>query len=127
MSQFQQHIICLAEAFVPELRGNSTLQAEFWESFTHFFKDLDEDSASKLKLLPKVLNVLTFLRSFKTLAGHAPEKRETILIKLGDFPVSKIVAGMTGIRSLIFVAFYSMPETWKFVHYDGPIVNRSVE
>lgn len=124
MDSFKTQVVYLAEAFIPELREDLGLKKDFIESFLFFFKDLDEDAAGKLKLLPKVLNILSVLNSFKTLKNHTPETRERVLQKLSHFPVSKIVAGLTGIRSLIFVSYYSMPQVWGRLNYDGPIVKR---
>lgn len=125
-SSFKTKVIAIAEVVIPSTAKNEELKNKFWKNFSYFFNDLDKDSASKLQLLTKAIASICFLYNFKSIEKLSLEKRETFLNKIHHFPVSKIVAGFTGLRNLMMVSFYSMEDTWNHIGYDGPIVKREI-
>ena len=38
-----------------------------------------------------------------------------------NLPVGKIAGGLTGLRSLVLIAFYNIENLWPEIGYDGPV------
>ncbi len=124
MSTFKDRVLAMAEVILPPVHENPALKQLFWDSFNGYYSDLDRDSASKLDLLSKVINILCFLNHFKSLEKLEVEKREAFLKKIYFSPIKLVSAGFTGLRSLILVSYYGMPQSWQEIGYTGPLVNR---
>ena len=119
--KFKQNIILFAEVIVPDLHQNTSLEYSFIKNFKELFLGLEKDSASKIKLLVKLVEILSLvynLKSFEKLSYH---KRQKFINKLYQFPIGKIIAGLTGLRSLILISYYGIDEVWSTINYDGPI------
>lgn len=118
---FKVNILALAETMIVDLRQNEDLKNQFWTNFSSFFKDLDVDSAKKLNLLVTVVSLLSFLYNRAPLYTLTIQKREHFIERLYQFPITKIIAGFTGLRSLMMVSYYSMEQTWSNINYKGPL------
>ena len=118
---FKENIILMAEVIVPDLKGNPSLTYAFIKNFKKIFTGLDEQPAKKIQLLSRVINYLSYLYYFKSFNRLSYAKREQFVARLFDFPVGKIVGGITGMRSLILIAYYGLDEVWESIHYDGPL------
>ena len=118
---FKQNIILIAEVIVPELHDNDALKYTFIKNFKQVYQDLENDSATKIKLLVKLIEYLSFIYNFNSFENLNYIKRKKYINKLFHFPIGKIVAGLTGLRSLIFISYYSIDNIWPTINYDGPI------
>ncbi len=119
--KFKQNIILFAEVIVPDLHQNTSLEYAFIKNFKQLFQGLEEDSASKLKLLVSVIDKLSFLYNFTSFEDLTFENRKKYIDKLFQFPIGTIVAGLTGLRSLVLISYYGIEEVWPTINYDGPI------
>jgi len=122
---FERNVLLFAGVIVPQLEKKSPLQKPFLDNFEKLMKGIDPDSFDKIKLLVKVIGILSWvynLRSFKSLNG---DQKVRFIEKLFHFPISMLVAGLTGLRSLVFIAYYGIPEVWRDINYDGPIVTNN--
>ena len=120
-SKFEQNIILFAEVIVPNLHENTSLENSFVKNFKQLFLGLEADSASKIKLLVNVIDKLSFVYNLKSFEKLSYEKRKKYIDKLFQFPIGKVVAGLTGLRSLIFISYYGIDEVWPIINYNGPI------
>jgi len=111
--------LAISEIILPDIAQNNELKTAFYENFMVFFESLDKDSAAQLKLLIKVLGILSRIYTFKKINSLSIEQRSSFLDKIQNFPIAKIVGGFTGLRSLSLMSFYSMPKTWSTIGYEG--------
>jgi len=118
---FKQNIILFAEVIVPDLHQNASLKHSFFKNFEKLFQGLEEDTISKIKLLIKLIGAMSFIYNLKSFEKLNYHKRQKFIDKLYRFPVGKIVAGLTGLRSLILISFYGIDEVWATINYDGPV------
>ena len=63
----------------------------------------------QIRLFVKVLYWLPLLFTGRTMAGLPPERRLAILGWLQDCPVQKLRVGVWGLRTLVFVGYYTDP------------------
>ena len=120
-SKFKPNIILFAEVIVPYLHQKVSLKDSFIKNFMQLFNGLEEDSASKIKLLVQLISILSFIYNFKSFDKLSYVKRKKFIDKLYQFPVGKIVAGLTGLRSLVLISYYGIDEVWPTINYNGPI------
>jgi len=111
--------LAISEIILPDIAKNDDLKIAFYENFSIFFESLDKDSIAQLKLLIKVLDVLSIIYTFKKIDSLSIEQRTNFLDKIQNFPIAKIVGGFTGLRSLSLMSFYSMPKAWPTIGYEG--------
>lgn len=119
--KFKQNIILFAEVIVPSLHKNTSFEYAFIKNFKELFQGLEEDSASKIKLLVQLIGMMSYVYNFKSFDKLSYTKRKKFIDKLYLFPVGKIVAGLTGLRSLVLISYYGIDEVWPTINYDGPI------
>ena len=119
--KFKQNIILFAEVIVPSLHKNTSFEYAFIKNFKELFQGLEEDSASKIKLLVQLIGMMSYVYNFKSFDKLSYTKRKEFIDKLYQFPVGKIVAGLTGLRSLVLISYYGIDEVWPTINYDGPI------
>lgn len=50
--------------------------------------------------------------------------QDRVLASLEASPNDLLRAGFDGLRSLVFLGYYSDPRTWQILGYDGPLVGR---
>ncbi len=112
----------IAGALIP-LKDEERAEA-LHENFTFYYNDLDADSQGKISLLFKVIKILAVVLKRKSLLKMSIDERQSFFLSLQKFPVKKIVAGFTGLRSLILVAYYTLEPVWQELSYKGPIVKR---
>ena len=121
-TNFERNVLLFAGVIVPQLENNSALQKPFLDNFEKLMSGIESDSSDKIKLLVKVLGVLSWVYNRKSFQALYKKQKERFIANLFRFPVSKIVAGLTGLRSLVFIAYYGIPVVWEEINYDGPIV-----
>lgn len=119
--KFKQNIILFAEVIVPSLHQNASLEYAFIKNFKQLFQGLEEDSATKIKLLVQFIDIMSYVYNFKSFNDLSYDKRQKFIDKLNQFPIGKIVAGLTGLRSLVLISYYGIDEVWPTINYDGPI------
>lgn len=123
--KFKQNIILFAEVIVPDLYQKTSLEYLFIKNFKVIFLGLEKDSASKIKLLVRLVETLSFIYNLKSFEKLSYNKRQKFIDKLYQFPIGKVVAGLTGLRSLILISYYGIDEVWATINYDGPITQTS--
>ena len=121
-TNFERNVLLFAGVIVPQLESDSALQKPFIDNFEKLMNGIETDSFDKIKLLVKVIGVLSWAYNRKSFQALNLEQKEQFIEKLFRFPVSKLVAGLTGLRSLVFIAYYGIPVVWEEINYDGPIV-----
>ncbi len=121
---FKQNIILISEIIVPKIHKNDALQYAFLKNFKHIFQGLEKDSSNKIKLLVIVIENLSFIYNFKSFNDLNFNERDKYINNLFEFPIGKIVGGLTGLRSLILISYYGIEDIWPTIQYDGPINNR---
>lgn len=121
---FKRSVLLFAGVIVPEIESNTALHHPFWVNFDQLMDGIEPESNAKIKLLVKVIGVLSFIYNSKSFKSLSLEKRKRFIDQLYRFPISKIVGGITGLKSLVFIAFYGIPEVWKEINYTGPIVSK---
>jgi len=120
--KMQEGIVAIAKLIIPDLENNVTKETAFWNSFVLFFESLDAESKGKIKLLLKVINLICIFSFLKPLGNLKLVQMEKLIFKIENFPVKLIVGGFTGIRSLVMISYYSMPQTWPLINYSGPLL-----
>lgn len=121
-TNFEQNVLLFAGVIIPQLENNSALHKPFLDNFEKLMRGIEADSFDKIKLLVKVLGILSWAYNRKSFQALNTDEKERFIEKLFRFPVSKLVAGLTGLRSLVFIAYYGIPVVWEEINYDGPIV-----
>lgn len=71
----------------------------------------------QIRLFVKVLYWLPLLWTGRTMAGLPLERRLAILGWLQDCPVQKLRVGVWGLRTLVFVGYYTNPEVQQQLGY----------
>ena len=120
---FENNVLLFAGVIVPDLNQKKALHKPFLNNFDKLLRGIEADSFEKIKLLVKVIGVLSLIYTRKSFQNLSIKKRERFVDRLYHFPVSKIVGGLTGLKSLVFIAYYGIEDVWKEIHYDGPIVS----
>lgn len=122
--KFKQNVLLFAEVMVPDLHQNASLEYSFIKNFKQLFQGLEKDSADKIKLLMTLIETMSFIYNFRSFEKLSYKKRKTFIDKLYQFPIGKIVAGLTGLRSLILISYYGIDEVWPNINYEGPIKSK---
>ena len=121
---FKTRVLLFAGVIVPELENNQDLQRAFIQNFSKLIKGIQPESHDKLKLLTRAVHYLSLFYNQRSLSSLSYGHRTILIEKLFRFRSSKIVGGITALRSLVFIAYYGIPEVWKEIDYEGPIVSK---
>jgi hypothetical protein len=124
-TNFARSVFVFAGVIIPTLENNSELKQPFIDNFEKLMLGIEPESYDKIKMLVKAVSVLSWVyyqKSFQALNSHQKQK---FINKLFHFPISKIVAGLTGLKSLVYIAYYGIPAVWNEIDYDGPIVQKT--
>jgi len=124
-SNFEQNVLLFAGVIVPELETNQPLHQSFLENFEKLMQGIEADSFAKIRLLVSVVGILSWIYHLKSFQSLSIEKRERFINRLYHFPIAKIVGGLTGLKSLVFIAYYGIPAVWKDIRYDGPVTKNT--
>ena len=124
---FDKNVWLFAAVIVPGLKNNPGAKDAFLSNFNQLISGLDDDPAAKIRLLVKVVAALSPLYNLKSFSSLNYSQREKYIRRLFDFPVSKLRGGLTGLRSLVLIAYYGMPEVWENISYDGPLITKNHE
>jgi hypothetical protein len=108
-------IVGIAEVFV----ARKIEPDNYITNFYHILMGFDEDSRGKLLLLIKVVNILSLLRYAKTIDKLELVKRDNLLKKMHNAPINVLRGGITGLRSLCLLSFYSLEENWQMIGFEG--------
>lgn len=119
--KFKQTIILFTKVIIPDLRNNTSLEYAFIKNFKQMISGLEPESADKIKLLVKVIDKLSLVYNFKTFEQLTYKQRTRYIDRLFDFPIGKIVGGLTGLRSIVMISYYGIEDVWKSIRYDGPV------
>lgn len=123
---FERIVLIFAGVIVPQLENSSALQKPFLDNFEKLMNGIEPDSFDKIKLLVKVIGILSWLYNLKSFEALNRDQKERYVEKLFHFPISMLVAGLTGLRSLVFIAYYGIPTVWREINYEGPILKTSI-
>ena len=118
---FKQNIILIAEVIVPEIHENDAIKYAFIKNFKQIYQGLEKDSATKIKLLVKVADKLSYVYNSSSFERLSYKKRAEYIEKIFQFPIGKIVGGLTGLRSLILISYYGVDDVWPSINYNGPV------
>jgi hypothetical protein len=124
-TNFEQRVFLFAGVIIPELENNGALEQLFLTNFEKLMQGIEPESYDKIKLLIKVIAVLSWTYNLKSFEALSSEQKDQFIDRLFHFPISKVVAGLTGLKSLVFIAYYGIPIVWKEINYNGPIVKNA--
>jgi hypothetical protein len=120
-SKLNQNLMLFATVIIPELEGDSVRKRDFWNNYYTLFLEMDIDIQKQLEMLIKLISVLSFFYTFHAFNQLDFKQRQKYIKRLFNFPYSKIVSGLTGLRSLCLFAYYSQEDNWKEINYNGPV------
>lgn len=120
-SKFKQTIILFTEVIIPDLRNNTSIKYAFIKNFKQLISGLEPDSESKIKLLVMVIDKLSLVYNFQSFEKLSYKQRKKYIDRLFNFPIGKIIGGLTGLRSIVMISYYGIDDVWKSIHYDGPV------
>jgi len=118
---YKQTILHFAEVIIPDLQNNTALQYAFIKNFKQLINGLEPESASKIELLVKVIDKLSLIYNFQPFRKLSYEQRAKYINRLFNFPIGKVVGGLTGLRSIVMVSYYATEDVWLSINYDGPV------
>ena len=116
----KETLILFAEVIVPELEKKKSLQHAFLKNFKKLYYGIEATSLQKIKLLIKLIDKLGYILAFQKFTHMPLEKRKIFVNRLFKLPFGKISGGLTGLRSLILIAYYGIEDVWEEIGYDGP-------
>lgn len=109
-SKFKNNVLLFAEVIVPDFKQKPELKEPFFKNFNQLLNQLEYQGGSKIRLLVSVIELLSFVYNFKAFHKLTYQKRKLFIDKLFQFPVGKIVAGLTGLRSLVLISYYGLED-----------------
>jgi hypothetical protein len=115
-------IQALTATFTPSLEGDRAQLRRIYSNFLYVYGDLPSDTRTKLALLVRVIEGISWLRYGQAFASLAPDRRTALCRWLADAPVGRLQAGVGGLRSLVLNATYTEPGMWERIGYAGPTV-----
>ncbi|MCF6213824.1 MAG: hypothetical protein L3J45_07355 [Flavobacteriaceae bacterium] len=120
-TKFKHSVILFAEVIVPDLRHKKDLNEAFFINFNKIISNLEYNASSKIKLLIEVITLLSLVYNFKSFDKLSYPKRKIFIDGLFQFPIGKIVAGLTGLRSLTLISYYGLEQIWPQINYTNSI------
>jgi len=123
-SSFKQAVYLFSVVIIPELKNDSA-KTIFLNNFIKLLNGVDKTSSDDIRLLVKVILILSWFYNAKSFSKLSDDKRQGFIKKLYFFPYKKIVGGLTGLKSMVFISYYGIPSVWKDIKYDGPIISNS--
>jgi len=118
---YKQTILHFTEVIIPDLQNNTALQYAFIKNFKQLIDGLEPESASKIKLLVKVIDKLSLIYNFQSFGKLSYDQRTKYIGRLFNFPIGKVVGGLTGLRSIVMISYYATEDVWSSINYDGPV------
>ena len=107
---FKNNVLLFAEVIIPDLQDNKLIQEALFKNFSQLLNQLEYQADSKVKMLVKVIEFLSIVYHFKAFNKLTYSKRKVFINRLFQLPVAKIVAGLTGLRSLVLISYYGLEE-----------------
>lgn len=125
LSISQRKIVFLfASVIIPDLEQNILMERDFIINFEKLFFGFDPDTQKKLKLFISVISILSLFYNARSFDKLSYQKRQNYIERLFNFPITKIISALTGLRTLCFISYYSLKEVWTSINYDGPIISK---
>lgn len=112
----------LAVTFTPSLQGDTTQLRRIYSNFLYVYGDLPSATRTKLALLVRFVEGLSWLRYGRALPNLPLEQRDALCSMVADAPIGRLQAGFGGLRSLVLNATYTAPGMWDRIDYAGPTV-----
>jgi hypothetical protein len=107
-----------AMAFVPAL---TTAEPETWQALENTVGDAlaarPAGIVRRLGLFLRILDVLAFVRTGRTLRRARPDRIARLLHRLERSPVLLIRRGIWGLRTLVFMGYYTQPAIMRSIGY----------
>ena len=116
-------IQAIAATITPSLAGDRAQLRRVYSNFLYVYGDLPADTRTKLALLVRVIETLSWLRYGRAFASLSPDRRTVLCRWLADAPIPRLQAGFGGLRSLVLNATYTEPGMWDRIGYAGPTVD----
>lgn len=116
----EQTIRALTATLTPSLEGDRERLARIYSNFLYVYGDLPPSTQTKLSVLVRAIEGMSWLRYARSFPALSPERREALCRWLLDAPVGRLQAGFAGLRSLILNATYTEPVMWDRIDYAGP-------
>lgn len=114
----------LAATFTPSLQGDEARLRRIYSNFLYIYGDLPTDTQTKLAILVRILEGMSWLRYGRSLPSLSLNRRDTLCRTVANAPVGRLQAGLSGLRSLIFNATYTEPVMWETIGYAGPTIEQ---
>lgn len=117
-------IQALAATITPSLENDSARLRRIYSNFAYVYGDLPGDTQTKLALLVRIIEGLSWLRYQQSFSSLGPDAREQLCRSMAEAPIGRLQAGFSGLRSLVLNATYTEPVMWSRIGYDGPTIDR---
>mgnify|MGYP000193855381 CR=1 FL=1 len=115
-------IQALVVTITPSLEGDRAQLRRVYSNFLYVYGDLPADTRTKLALLVRVIEGISWLRYGRSFARLDSDRRDALCHRLANAPIGRLQAGFGGLRSLILNATYTEPGMWERIGYAGPTV-----
>ncbi len=115
-------IQALAATLTPSLQGDRAQLRRIYSNFLYVYGDLPAGTRTKIALLVRALDGLSWLRYGQSFAALAPDRRTALCRWLADVRIARLQAGFGGLRSLVLNATYTEPRMWDAIGYAGPTI-----
>jgi len=112
-----EKLLLIAYIFIPDLENDESLKKAFWINFQTLWNDFDHGTQARLKMLVKVIYLLSYLFNFKSFHALSTKSKYRYVDRLFQFPVGKFVAGINGLRSLCMISYYNIDAIQKEINY----------
>lgn len=115
-AKFKNNVILFAEIMVPDLQQKPELREGFYLNFNQLMSRLEFKADAKIKLLVSLIQILSICYHFKAFKNLSSKRRKRFIEKLFRFPIGKIVAGLTGLRSLVLISYYGLEPVYSQIN-----------
>ncbi|MBI2339550.1 MAG: hypothetical protein HYU99_04155 [Deltaproteobacteria bacterium] len=124
---FLKVFLAFAEQILP-VRDKADLPANTMETARRAELLILEQEKAKQLLLKLFFVFLQYFAVFyfrKSFTALAREQKIDYLKKMEHFRISKVRLGFWGIKVFVYWGYYTQPESWTAIRYEGPLVTGS--
>lgn len=118
LAGIETSVRALALAIVPETRD---LDESGWSSLEHVVSgallDRPPTVVRQFRLLVRVIMILPVFRYGRTFRGLSPDRQARFLRGLESSPSLLIRRGFWGVRTLVYMGYYSRPDVQRAIGY----------
>ncbi len=115
-------LIPIAELIIPSLQDRPKHKQKLYENMIFFLNNSGSENVLLLKKFIILLKIASFIMFGRSYTQLGTTKRLNFFSIMDQFPIKVVIAGLTGLRTLICISYYTMEEVWSEIGYEGPTV-----